>query len=244
MRAPELNIVQAFVRSAASNRQTPSIHLYPTVALSRDYGAGGEDVARLLARALGVRCLDGELIDAIAAETRGDRDAVKRMDERVRTLVDDWLYNFFTQQKVEDMTYLVHLIHVMLDVPEHGGGVIVGRGGALVLPRAQAFRVKISGSLGVCADRVMRDENIGHFQAEEKINRVNKQRADFIRSRFSHDPADMSIYDMVIMTDRFDAEHAMRLILHGMFLAGFELPASALVKIPVRRIPELSAAGR
>lgn len=242
MRAPEINIVQAFVRSAASSVHTPQIHLYPTVALSRDYGAGGEEVARMLAQALGVRCLDGELIDAIAADARDNREAVKSMDERVRSLVDDWLYNFFTQQKVDEMSYLVHLIHVMLDVPEHGGGVIVGRGGALVLPRAQAFRVKICGSLGACAERVMREENIGRLQAEEKIKAINTERAEFIRSRFTHDPTDLTIYDLVIVTDRLNTEQAMRLILHGMFLAGFELPASALVKLPVRRAPELSSA--
>jgi len=237
MRTPELDIVRAFVRSASTERFPPSPSRAPTVALSRDYGAGGEEVARKLARILNVRCLDGELIDAIAAETHSDKAALKRLDERVRNIVDEWLYNFFTQQKLEDITYLVHLIHVMLDVPEHGGGVIVGRGGALVLPRSAAFRVKIAGSLGVCADRVMRDEGLGHFQAEEKIKRINEQRMEFIRSRFSHDPSDVSVYDMVLVTDRLEVDQAVRLILNGMFQVGFNLPETALSKIPLRHAP-------
>lgn len=244
MRGLGLDIIRAFVRSATSD-----LHVHPeprplTVALSRDYGSGGEEIARQLARVLGVRCLDGELLDAIAAETRGDKDALKRVDERVRGVVDQWLYNFFTQQHAEDTAYQIHLIHVLLDIPDHGGGVVVGRGASLILPRGKAFRARITGSLGVCAGRVQRDEGLSHFQAVEKIRRINAERAEFIRSRFGHDPADVSIFDLVVNTDRLEPAQAMELILHGMNLAGFRLPANALALVPMPlRQADFSVAG-
>jgi cytidylate kinase len=233
-----LDLVRAFVRSAATDVHPIVPHVAPTVTVSRDAGSGGEKIARLLASQLDVRCLDGELLDSIAAEIHGDKNALARVDERVRTVSGQVLYNFFTQQSADATIYQLHLIHILLDVPDHGGGVIVGRGAHLVIPQRRAFRVRICGSASVCADRLQEQEGLSHESARDTVQEINRERADFIRERYGHDPADLSAFDLVVNTDRLEQQAAVRIILYAMHLAGFKLPGKALSHVSLIEQPQ------
>ncbi|HMV33726.1 MAG TPA: cytidylate kinase family protein, partial [Gemmatimonadales bacterium] len=58
------------------------------ITLSRQYGAGGSEVARLVADALGWSVLDNEIVDRVAQRAGVAPEVVAREDERAPTFVE------------------------------------------------------------------------------------------------------------------------------------------------------------
>ncbi|MEN8131377.1 MAG: cytidylate kinase family protein [Pseudomonadota bacterium] len=61
--------------------------------------------------------------------------------------------------------------------------------------------------------------------ARERVETVNRQRADYLQQLYGTGINDCSDYDLAINTDRFGMEQTVGLILHSMQQAGYEIPA-------------------
>lgn len=232
-----LRLFRALARSEAAIH--PPREILPqgcTVAVSRDCGAGGEEIGQLLADKLHVRFLDRELLDAVIAEGRSDKAAMERLDEHVHPIMSDWLYSLVTSQNSDREHYLRHLVKVVLKISETGG-VILGRGAYLVLAhRREVFRVRIIGSPEACAERIAQREHIGLHEARKRVERVNAERAAYIRTHFNKDPYDPTSWDLLINTDRMEFEPAAQVILTAMTAAGQRLPEGAMHEVKEKHV--------
>ncbi|MDX9765783.1 MAG: cytidylate kinase-like family protein [Ectothiorhodospiraceae bacterium] len=203
----------------------------PVIALSRDYGSGGEEIAQILADRLKVPCYDREILDAVAKLAGTDRDLMGRLDENVRSWKDTWIYSVLSGDSVFTSSYRHHLVDVLLAIARQGG-IIVGRGGHVLLRTRPVFRVRIAGSTPACAERVAARENIDLDDATQKVERINHERAEFLWNLVQRRLNDATLFDLVVNTDRLhDWNKLAELILDTMAQA--ELPAA--VSMEVRR---------
>lgn len=212
----------------AEKGQERQAHILPqgcVVALSRDCGCGGEELAQLLAQKLHVRCFDKELLDAVVRETHQDREAMERLDERASGKMESWVYSALLGRNASPEDYWRSMSRVILNLAEHGG-VIVGRGAHLVLARRRAFRVRVTGSLDVCAERLANKEGIPFEEARKRVAGTNAERHACLQTHFHHSLSDASTYDLVINTDRLECAAAVEIILFAMRQAGFAVPAA------------------
>ena len=152
-----------------------------------------------------------------------DGELVKRLEENLEHVSSRPWKNLFKGKSFPKDRYLQHLVTVVLNISEKGG-VIVGRGAHLILGRGKAFRIRIIGSLEVCAQRVAERKQIDIEAARERVKLVNHRRAGYLKHLYGKRINDCSEYDLVINTDRFDVESALELILYSMQLAGYQLP--------------------
>jgi cytidylate kinase len=104
------------------------------------------------------------------------------------------------------------------------GGVIVGRGAHLILGPGKAFRVRIIGSLEVCAERVAERDQLDLEAARNLVVTVNHDRAEYLQQLYGERIDDCSDYDLVINSDRFDVQQMVGLVLNGMQQAGYDIP--------------------
>ncbi len=226
-----INLVEAIVgaemtaehQEAARTKPRPG----PTVTIARDCGAGGDAIAARLAERLAVRCVNRELIDAIAKDAKVDRHLMERLDEHISTVLQDWSYSVIWGKDATRKDYLRHLKNVVIGISLQGG-VIVGRGANYILHRTNTFRVRIAGSAARCAERVAREREIELEDAEEAVTTLNEERAKFIRQTFGRDWNDPAWYDMMLNTDRLNQEQCVRLILRALAEAGIEVPEDAI----------------
>ncbi|MGD0089183.1 MAG: cytidylate kinase-like family protein [Planctomycetota bacterium] len=193
------------------------------VALSRDCACGGEEIAQLLARKLRVRCFDKELLDAVARETRQDRATLERLDERASGKMDAWVYSTLFGRNVSPEDYWRSMSRVILNLAAHGG-VIVGRGAHLILARSRAFRVRLTGSAELCAQRMAEKQHIPLKEAGQRVAETNAERHAFIETHFKRSINDAGNYDLVLNTDRFEIPAAVQVILVAMQHAGYPVP--------------------
>jgi hypothetical protein len=193
------------------------------VALSRDCGCGGEEIAQLLAKKLRVRCFDKELLDAVVHESHQDRKALERLDERASGSMEAWVYSALLGRNASPEDYWRSMSRVILNLGEHGG-VFVGRGAHLILPKRRAFRARLTGSLDVCAERLAKKEGIPLEGARKRVFEANAERHACIHAHFHRSISDASTYDLVLNTDRLDCAAAVEIILFAVQQAGFDVP--------------------
>jgi cytidylate kinase len=134
------------------------------ITISREYGSGGAEVARMLGERLHWRLIDDSLSAQVAKRARTTAAEVECQED----LVDPWLHGIFkalwrggftgTATRTDhelDAESIAHLWHAVIREAAQGGEcIVVGRGGQCLLQgRRDAFHVHIYAPL---ADRVKR----------------------------------------------------------------------------------------
>ncbi|MEO5375713.1 MAG: cytidylate kinase-like family protein [Alphaproteobacteria bacterium] len=173
----------------------------PVIVLSRDYGSGGDEIARRLAERFGVPVYDREILEAIAQRLDADEVALRQLDESIDKGRYLWLYRLITSQDVSFEAYRRTLINVILGLARVGG-VIVGRGAHVVLFTHCALRLRICGTSPRCARRVAEAEGLDLTAARVKVLDINRNRARFVWDYFRSRLNDPSQFDLILNTDR------------------------------------------
>jgi cytidylate kinase len=94
-----------------------------------------------------------------------------------------------------------------------GGGVILGRAAAVVLGKDRGFHVRL---VGPAARRVAQGaviEGISAEQAGERLRAADKARTAYVRRLYRCDPADASLYHLVIDSTAVPLDTVIELII-------------------------------
>jgi hypothetical protein len=165
-------------------------------------------------------------LQAVAKRAHVDVDLVRILDEHVKNLDGHWWQKLLHKDTFSYEDYYHHLVKTVLSI-SRTGGVIIGRGANLILGADNAFRVRITGSAENCARNVASRENISLEDAHQRVRDVNLERAEYIKMLYDADINDLSNYDLVLNSDRYDRIQLVELILDAMEKAGYSLPVDA-----------------
>jgi cytidylate kinase len=199
----------------------------PVVAMYRDYGAGGDHIARRLSKILGVKIYDQEILDSIANAANVDKELMAELDDKVRHDKSVWVRGLFTTNTAYPENYRHHLVNAVLGIAR-SGGIIMGRGAHIILSDRHVFRVRVIGSEQRCAERIAKRESMGVESARVKVASINKERGEFLWNMFHERANDASLFDLIINTDKFDSTRAAaELIAIAMDAMGFDVPERA-----------------
>ncbi|EKV32634.1 hypothetical protein C882_2713 [Caenispirillum salinarum AK4] len=195
-------IIQAMLAatSAPGHEDKPRERL-PAIAISRDYGSGGDEIAQLLSQRLHLKVYDREMIDKVAQRIGTDPQTVRQLDEGIGRVREMWLTRLFSGQDLSPDTYKRHLVDVILSLGR-AGGVLLGRGAHVVLSTSTALRVRITGSPEMCTRRVAAAEGLSYDDALDKVREINHNRGKFVWDLFHVRTSDAHNFDIVVNTDR------------------------------------------
>jgi cytidylate kinase len=174
----------------------------PIITVSRQAGAGGSDIARRLAKALGMDLIGGQIIQHVADSAKMSRRVIESLDEREVTFRETLLSSLFGENRPWPGEYLHHLTRVIGTIGIFGNVIIVGRGANYVLPKEKIFRVRIIAPIELRIKYLMEDRGLARAEAEQYIVKRDGDRKAFVRKYFNVDIADPSYYDMIINTEK------------------------------------------
>jgi len=198
----------------------------PVVTVSRTMGSGGYEVAHLLAERLGVECYSREILDVIAADAKVHKNLMNRLHEQISAASDSWLYAVVFGKNVTRDDYLHRLVTTVRTLYRLGG-VILGRGGHIILAGRDVLRVRIIGSAEVCARRIAHEENLDLAEARKRVRDSNRAREKFTWTMFRARANDPLRFDLVINTDQFaDYGRVVDIIQEAMRGRGMDVPAA------------------
>ena len=199
----------------------PAVRL---VTVSASYGAGGSVVAPALAERLGVPFLQRVTTSEGHPAPPGPCDEQVTAEEVKATPVHRLLASF-TQAMPAGPTLSPpsthhqdqHLrghgeagIHRLLAA---GGGVILGRAAAVVLGKDHGFHVRLDGPPDLRVVQGAAIEDVSEEQAQERLRAADKARTAYVRRLYRTDPADPSLYHLVIDSTSMPLDPVIELIL-------------------------------
>ena len=200
---------------AAHDTGRPGKPIGPYITISREAGAEGQHIARLVGQRLDWDVLDKELLDFMAQRYSLPRDMLEFVDETKANWVHDILGNWFDSSVVTHEKYVVLLERIMRLAALHGHIVVVGRAGQCVLPHEYGLAVRLMAPLLYRMEQMSRRRHVSLEEARRMIVAIDAGRRDFVHRYFHHDVDDPPLYDLVINVGRFGAASAAEQILHA-----------------------------
>lgn len=187
----------------------------PMVCVSRQYGARGAEMGRLVADQLGFRFYSQELIHDVAQEAHVREQLVESLDERVQDSISAWVSGLIKRGVFAPSDYLRNLSRVVLTLGRHGKGVIVGRGAHFLLDPHATLRVRVIAPLETRVARIAARDDLTESEARAKILRIDGERIAFNRQHYGADISDDSNYDLVVNAGTLGIEGAADLVVRA-----------------------------
>jgi cytidylate kinase len=199
---------------------------YKVLTVSREYGSGGAEIAGIIARELGWRLMDRELIAEISHKEQVPASEVAAFDE----MVDPWMHrltrsiwglgadgispvapvDMFDAQKAAKLAR-----QIIEEAYKMGNCVIVGRGAQCVLRgKEDVYHALIYARW---EDRVRRIQTRlpPGKNVEAQIRKIDAIRLDYVRLHYGEDRFNPLLYDIMI-DSKNQPEKVARLIVSAM----------------------------
>lgn len=180
----------------------------PFITIAREPGSGGHPIGRLVAQRLQFEFLDDELLDEVAKSTKRRKEVLAEIDEKGRSAIQDIVHGFINPDYVSDLTYVTELTRVIVSYAYKGNVVILGRGANFLTPFAQGLHVRITAPYGVRVQRAVDYEGHSLTKAREVVNKVEKDRRDFVKQYLKKNIDDAECYDFTLNTTYFTPEQS------------------------------------
>ena len=194
------------------------------ITISREFGAGGSDLATALGERLGWPILDHALVDRVADRLRLDPRTVEQMDEHPPTLFSrvaaalliapvespmmlDTTEIMSPDAVAEAATAAIH--EAANDPPV----IVVGHGAQLILAtRRGTLHLRLVAHPDARIKRICRRGGCDERTANADIHKVDDARVAYVRRYQHHDVRDPLLYDLVINTSRVTIDQAAELV--------------------------------
>lgn len=176
------------------------------VAMTREMGSLGKDVAEGLARDLGLRLHYHEIIDSVADKTHLAPNVITRFLQGKAGVIESL--------RVDRDAISLYTAEEVLDLAAKGNLMIRGWGAtSLLRPVSNVLRVRVCAPLALRAQRIM--ERLGIDDSELALDEVKKSDAAHAASmlrQFGIHWQDAEHYDLTLNTERLSVEDCIEQI--------------------------------
>lgn len=194
----------------------------PSITISRAMGCEGDDIGEMVAKRLNIHCYGREILDEVAKKAKVTPDLMSKLIEQVKGSSDAWLYSLFSGKNIREDDYLESLVTTIRWLYSQGG-VILGRGGNIILAGRDVLRIRITASETWRAETVAKQDGISREEALNKVRESNETRTRFMEKLFHSNYRDVDHFDLVINRDSFpDKEAVVDLIIYAVKVMGLD----------------------
>ncbi len=198
----------------------------PLITVTRQYGAGGSQVAELVAKALGWTVIDNEFVDEVARRAGLSAAEVAQREERApgllerlaRTLAAASPELFITESAVSDAerdekTIVRMAERIIHEAATIGRVVLVGRGAQAILAlHPDALHVYLVASKPWRMQLAVKELGVDPAKVEKELEETDKHRDQYTKTYYNRTRADPTNYDLVVNTERLGLEGAAELV--------------------------------
>lgn len=192
------------------------------IALNREYGSGGKEVAEKLSERLGIRVYDDDIAELAAKHSGIRRDYFEKVDEKP---TDSFLYmlamNTFTMNTsvnpFDNTLSSDRLFNKQAEVIQEIAGkddcIIIGRcAGYILREEKKCVRIYLSADKDFRVKRIMASDHLDEKEALKKIHSMDKKRDSYFGYYAGQDWKACNTYDLAISTSAIGIEKTVDLI--------------------------------
>lgn len=181
--------------------------------ISREKGAGGNTVARLVGKRLGWQVFDNEMVDEIAKQAHVRRQLIESLDERVQATIQDIINQLLIPGEIGESDYLSYLKQVVLALGHQGDVIIVGRGARFILPSRFGLDARVVAPIEARIRRIADKAHLSLAAARVEVEKTDRERVKAARDNFGHDVTDPLNHDLIINTAEMNGEAAAEVVI-------------------------------
>jgi len=185
------------------------------VTVSRQYGAGGSEVARRIAAQLGWTVIDNEFVGAVAAQAGLPAEAVAAQEERVPSLMarlaralaisspEVLVANTAGALEADEARLVEVTERVIREAAAHGRVVLVGRGAQALLAGAKeqdALHVYVTAPREDRIRVVTERHGLSLAEAAHAVDRTDADRDRYVQRHYRRRRDDAANYHLVVNT--------------------------------------------
>ena len=205
----------------------------PVVTIARQFGAGGEPVAHLVAEKLGAEVLDRQVVAEVARRLEIPAEEVESQDEapgsllsRLLTALGSSTVEFSAPPEVAawappyadpafDPRRAILSItqQVVREAGRTGNVVVVGHGSTYLLTEPGVLHVFLVAPEEYRVRAVMELHELSEEEARKKVKHFDANRGAYVKQVYGHDWLHPAHYHLVIDSSRFGYEGAAGIIL-------------------------------
>lgn len=200
-------------------------HRTIVIAISRQMASGGAYIGNLVARKLGCKYVEREVLYKAAEELGVDIDELSRVDERCMGFVEKLVTSFTfgspetayvppSRRTVYDQELFETEACIIKAIAERYSAVIIGRAGFSVLRgRPGLISVFVHAPLEFRIDRLRKFHEISEDQARAEIETSDRRKKKFIRTMTGCEWDDAKNYHLCIDAQATGFEAAQQMII-------------------------------
>ena len=188
------------------------------ITISREFGSGGREIGKLLAKQLGYHYYDSELIRLAAGKSGYTPEYVEQNEQALKNpMLHDFFAWYAGPLEQTDLPKVDQLFQkesaLIRELSRNGSCVIVGRLANYVLKDLPtAYHIFISADAASEAVRVSARDHISPEAAAAKVKKVNHERAVHCKHFTKTDWGNVKNYDLCIKSDDFGVNETAQII--------------------------------
>jgi cytidylate kinase len=201
------------------------------ICVSHCDGAGGAEIARLVADQLGLRYVDEEIVSAAARRAGAAPELVADAQQRqplLRRVIEELGASgaaamvatggvpppVTAERPPPRGDELRRFIADAIEAVAAEGNVVIGSHGASFVlgARTDLLRVFVTAPAAARARRVAQQRGIEEREAVRQIRDADKSRADYLKRAYDVEREDPTQYDLVVNTDALSPREAARVV--------------------------------
>lgn len=194
------------------------------ITISRQFGAGGRTLGKMVSKQMGYRLFDDLIIQEIAKHAKVSKNMVISMERTaggalsklISSLISsDYIDRLMGDEKgyMDEEIYVQVLHDVMVKLASEGNVVLVGRGGQYVLKDFEgACHIYMVANM---ADRIkfmQQHYNLSDSKAKAAVLKGDKKRTNLYKKFGERNFNDPNLYHMTLNMSRVSLEKAVKLV--------------------------------
>ena len=191
------------------------------ITIARSYGSGGRKMGRLLAKELGYEYYDREILRIASDESGISEELFRQADEKQRIPLFRIAREVYTGEVIppdsDDFISNENLFRyqakIIRELAATRNCVIVGRCANFILRgRDNVLNVFVTAPVVDCVRRVMETDGLNLEEAEKKIKKIDKRRADYFKYLTGRQWQDAALYDLCLNTGHMSEQKCVDIV--------------------------------
>ena len=191
------------------------------ITIARSYGSGGRKMGRLLAKELGYEYYDREILRIASDESGISEELFRQADEKQRIPLFRIAREVYTGEVIppdsDDFISNENLFRyqakIIRELAATRNCVIVGRCANFILRgRDNVLNVFVTAPVVDCVRRVMETDGLNLEEAEKKIKKIDKRRADYVKYFTGRQWQDAALYDLCLNTGHMSEQKCVDIV--------------------------------
>ena len=192
------------------------------ITISRQFGAGGETLGRMIADELGYTFVDNEIIQRIAKEASVSPNFVKLVEQEGGTRLSKviskmvskrWVGRILADDRgyIDEQIYMDYLVLIIAQIADEGDALILGRGSQYILKdHPDTFHILLISELDNRVKFLEERYDMSNKKAIQTVNNEDKRRVNLYSKLGKKDFDNSALYHMVLNMGRVTLESALK----------------------------------